>query len=309
MKKKNIFRKLSPLNEDDEISTLEYVIKKLLAFFMIYALAAVIGEAVIIGILYLMGCQPLQGIMPTGKVGILLPYYGFCVFLLVTILYCRFIEKRNFASMGFQKRFSDFFVGGMLAVALLLVIIVLCCILDSMKYVGINDGIDGKYLMALLIGFCIQSIAEETLCRGFLMNSLLRKTSVPAAVLVSATAFAMPHFFTLFELEIQYVIVGIVNLYLISVIFSLLVLYRSNIWISCGLHCTWNFILYGVLGLAVSGSNTYLEGVLLFEVNSLNLINGGVYGIESGISTTVVLVIVMILMIKFGYERNCKHGI
>lgn len=41
------------------------------------------------------------------------------------------------------------------------------------------------------------------------------------------------------------------------------VLWRSNIWIACGLHSIWNFILYCIMGLSLSGSESALNGVIM----------------------------------------------
>lgn len=293
----------------EKMSTTVYIIKKLLVFLMIYYTASIIGEIIIIGLLSAMGYDPLHGVMPSGKIGILLPYYGFSCFLLITILYCTFIEKKDFKSLGYSGRVADYFLGGAIAIFLLVVISSLCCITNVMSLVGISEGIDIIYFIGLWIGFIIQSSAEETMSRGFLLQALLKRTSMPTAIFISSTAFALPHFPTLFAGEIIYAVIGIINLYLISIIFSLLVLLRSNIWIACGLHSTWNFILYGIMGLTLSGSEINSDGMIKFEANSANILNGGTYGIEASIITTAILGIAVIILVKRWQDRRCKHGI
>lgn len=310
MKKIAMIKNLSPLNHSDTMSTTAYILKKVLAFFMIYGISAIVGEAIIIGLLNTMGYDPLHGIMPAGQWGTLLPYYGFAMFLLVTILYCRLVEKRNIESLGYSKKITDYFSGGILAVLLLAIIIGLCCFAKAISWEGINENSNIAYILCLWIGFFIQSTAEETMSRGFLLQTLLKKTSAVVAILVSSTAFAFPHFFSLFEAETKYAVLGVINLYLISIIFSLFMLIRSNIWIACGLHGTWNFILYGIMGLSLSGSENNSEGIMLFKTNSLNILNGGSYGIEAGIITTVILgVVVVLLLIKYRKDRRLSHGI
>ena len=92
---KGIIYNLNPFNNETNMSSAEYIIKKFLAFILIYVFSAVLGEGVIIGILYGMGYDPLPGIIPAGEIGELLLYYGFLVFSLVTLLYCRVVEKIN----------------------------------------------------------------------------------------------------------------------------------------------------------------------------------------------------------------------
>lgn len=309
MKTKNFIRNINPFNNAQEMPTALYIIKKILAFFLIYGLSAVLGEAIIIGVLSAMGYDPLNGVMPTGHLGELLQYYGFVVFFIVTALYCKLIEKRKLNTLGFNKKGLDYLFGGAVAILLLAVIIGLCCVSGVLSFSGIAAGIDIGYLIALFFAFLIQSLAEETICRGFLLPSLSKNTSLPIAIFVSSTAFALPHLSSLLSADTKFAVVGIINLYLVSVIFSLLFVLRSNIFIVSGLHCVWNFVLNGVMGLSVSGSDSNASGVLNFEVYSGNILNGGVYGLEASIITTVVLGIFAIVLARICHKRGVKNGL
>lgn len=309
MKTKNFIRNIIPFNNAQEMPTALYIIKKMLAFFLIYGLSAVLGEAIIIGVLSAMGYDPLNGVMPSGHLGELLQYYGFAVFFIVTVLYCKLIEKRKLNTLGFNKKGLDYLFGGAVAILLLAVIIGLCCVSGVLGFSGVATGIDVGYLIALFFAFLIQSLAEETICRGFLLPSLSKKTSLPLAIFVSSTAFALPHLSSLLSADTQFAVVGIINLYLVSVIFSLLFVLRSNIFIVSGLHCVWNFGLNGVMGLSVSGSDSNASGVLNFEVHSSNILNGGVYGLEASIITTVVLGISAVVLAIICHKRGVKNGL
>lgn len=293
---KKYVKMISPFNDMDEISPAVYVVKKLLAFFVVYMAAALVGEGIIIGGMLVAGYDFLHGDMPSGEVMALLMYYGFVVYLIFTMIYCKCMEKRPIKSMGFNKRILDYLIGAGIAIILLAVIMAITCVLGGISYTGIGENIDLKYILALLLGFMIQGAAEEALCRGFLMPSLQKKVGVPLAVFISSTAFAFPHFSTLFEAETRYAILGVINLYLISTIFSLLILCRANIWIACGLHSVWNFLLYGVFGLSLSGSNEQNVGIICFKVNEESIINGGQYGIEASVVTMMFLTVAVIIL-------------
>lgn len=109
--KKGIIYSLSPFNNNMDMSVTEYIIKKLLAFMLIYCLSAVLGEGIVIGILYGMGYDPLHGGMPVGQIGGGLPYYGFLFFSLVTFVYWRFVEKQTFRTIGFSRKALDYLLG------------------------------------------------------------------------------------------------------------------------------------------------------------------------------------------------------
>ena len=134
------------------------------------------------------------------------------------------------------------------------------CIRDSsgsIEFGGFNTNVNIKSLLLWVLAFGIQGAAEEIMCRGFLLHSLKNRISVPLAILISSTAFVFPHLSSLLEAELVYAMVGIINLYLISIVFSILVLWRSNLWIVCGLHSIWNFILYSIMAVSYTHLDVY----------------------------------------------------
>ncbi|MBQ8795037.1 MAG: CPBP family intramembrane metalloprotease [Clostridia bacterium] len=308
MKAKEFFKNISPFNNREDMSKALYIIKKMLAFFLIYVLFVGIGEVIVIGITMAMGYDPLHGVLPSVDVVMLMKYYGFIVFFVVTLLYCKLFEKRKLKSLGFNKKVFDYFIGAVLAVVLLVVIMFVCCVAGVMSFGGFTSVTDVLYLLALFAGFSIQGSAEELVCRGFLLPSLLKKTSLPVAVLVSSTAFALPHLPTVLEADPQFALIGVINLYLVSAVFSLLFILRSNIYIVCGLHSVWNFVLNGAMGLSVSGSNSNENSLLNFNVNAQNILSGGAYGVEASVVTAVLLGIAIVVLVKLCHKRGIKNG-
>ncbi len=142
------------------------------------------------------------------------------------------------------------------------------------------------------------------------MNTLKKKLSIPMAIFISSTAFVVPHLIMtpILDAGSVYSIIGIINLYLVSVLFSVIVLWRKNIWISCGLHTAWNYVLNTVLGLTVSGNEAKMDGLFIFRINRLDIFNGSEYGLEAGIATTVIT-IVMICLTLYLWKGRKNNGI
>ncbi|MGO5053909.1 lysostaphin resistance A-like protein [Lachnospiraceae bacterium LCP25S3_G4] len=300
---KKILKMISPFNAQEDIPIAFFILKKLLAFVLIFFASIFLAEGLMIIAHYLMGYNVLQGDMLSTQAMTLMKYYGYAVFMLISILYCKFIEKRSIKSMGFNSKFFGYLKGILIGIGLLVVSIGIIVLTGNISYNGFLENINYPIILAFLGAFIIQGAMEETLCRGFLMTSLSKKVSIPLAILISSLAFTAPHFSSLFVGDFVFSIVGIINLLLVSTIFALLIINDKNIWIACGMHSFWNFCLFNVLGLNLSGSEKKPTAIFDFSTNDDNLINGGVYGIEASIITFAVLAIcVVILVLK--YRKN-----
>ncbi len=309
MKAKEFIKNISPFNNRQEMPAVLYIIKKMLAFFLVFTAASIIGEVVVIGGHFIAGYNPLNGEMFPMEIIQLVKYYGMALFIAVTIIYCKVFEKRKLNSMGFNKKVCDYLVGLVVAVLLLTVIVGVCCATGVMSFGGMSSDFDTLYVVALLMGFIIQGSSEEILCRGFLLPSLSNKVSLPVAIFVSSTAFAIPHLPTVLSADTQFAVVGVVNLYLVSAVFSLLFILRSNIYIVCGLHSIWNFVLNGAIGLSVSGTQGNANALMSVNVNVENLLSGGMYGVEASVITTAVLAVVVVVLGIICHKRGLKDGL
>ena len=219
---------LLPFNNRTEIPASEYVIKKVLAFILIFYVAGVLGEAAVIALYTGMGYDPLHGVMPEGQIAALVPYYGYILFSIVAILYCILIEKRSIQDIGITKKPTDYLIGIVIAVTMLVLVVLICILTGSATFIGINRNVNIKGMLLWALAFIIQGSEEEILCRGFLMNTLKKKISVPLSVLISSTAFVVPHLIMtpILDSGIAYATIGIINLYLISILFSVITLWR-----------------------------------------------------------------------------------
>lgn len=117
-----------------------------------------------------------------------------------------------------------------------------------------------------------------------------------AAMAVSTILFILPHCLSLFAGKIIYGIIGVVNLILISAVFSLLTIRFKSIWAACGLHSFWNTILYSVLGLNLSGNGENVAAIFNMQSVGDNIWNGSIYGIEASIATGIVLIFAVALI-------------
>ena len=302
---KQFLKNISPFNNRTEMPTLLFVVKKILAFWLCYIAGLFIAEGAVIILHFALGKNMLVGDVFDPQTITLIMYYGYIVMAGVALLYWKLIEKKPLSEMGLTKRFGNYLIGILAGVLLLAVSVAAIVFTGSIKYHGIYNNADTLMILLLFGGFIIQGATEEILCRGIVLHTLKEKTSVAVAVNVSTVLFIMPHCSSLFEQGVVYGILGVCNLALISTIFSLLTIRFKSIWAACGLHSFWNAILYSVLGLNLSGNDETVTAIFNMQSVGKNIWNGGEYGIEASIITTVVLAIAAAII--WYVSRDCVN--
>ena len=293
---KQLLKNISPFNNRTEMPTALFVVKKVLAFWLCYIAGLFIAEGVVILLHFALGKNMLVGDVFDAQTITLIIYYGYIIMAGVALLYWKFIEKKPLSEMGLTKHFGNYFIGAITGVLLLAVSVVAIILTGNIEYHGVFENADILVIVLLIGGFVVQGATEEILCRGIVFHSLKEKTSFAVAMDVSALMFILPHLSALFACEVIYGVFGIINLLLISTIFSLLTIRFKSIWAACGLHSFWNAILYSVLGLNLSGNDATVTAIFNMQSVGENIWNGGVYGIEASIITTVVLAIATVLI-------------
>ena len=293
---KQLLKNISPFNNRTEMPTAFFVVKKVLAFWLCYIAGLFIAEGIVILLHFALGKNMLVGDVFDAQTITLIIYYGYIVMAGVALAYWKFIEKKPLSEMGLTKHFGNYFIGAITGVLLLTVSVVAIILTGNIEYHGVFENADILVIVLLVGGFVVQGATEEILCRGIVLHTLKEKTSLWIAIAVSTIMFVLPHWSSLFAGETIYGVIGVANLVLISIIFSLLTICFKSIWAACGLHSFWNAILYSILGLNLSGNDGTVTAIFNMQSVGENIWNGGVYGIEASIITTVVLTIATVLI-------------
>ena len=293
---KQLLKNISPFNNRTEMPTALFVVKKVLAFWLCYIAGLFIAEGIVILLHFALGKNMLVGDVFDAQTITLIIYYGYIVMAGVALAYWKFIEKKPLSEMGLTKHFGNYFIGAITGVLLLTVSVVAIILTGNIEYHGVFENADILVIVLLVGGFVVQGATEEILCRGIVLHTLKEKTSLWIAIAVSTIMFVLPHWSSLFAGETIYGVIGVANLVLISIIFSLLTICFKSIWAACGLHSFWNAILYSILGLNLSGNDETVTAIFKMQSVGENIWNGGVYGIEASIITTVVLAIATVLI-------------
>ena len=206
--------------------------------------------------------------------------------ILLVIIYCRGIEGRSFASMGLSRKdlAKKYGFGYLLGVAMITATLVLAVLLGGAKFNGINTGVSFLYISLFFLGYLVQGMSEELCFRGYFMVSCANRTHIITAVIVSAFAFALLHL-----ANPGITVLAFFNILLFGVFAAVYILRTDDLWGACAIHSAWNFFQGNVFGISVSGSGMSSSVFGTSFISGHSLISGGLFGIEGGICTTIVL--------------------
>ncbi len=212
-------------------------------------------------------------------------------FLIVAcILFCRIIEKRSLFSMGFVKEgaVTEYLVGIFAGFTMMTLAVLFCVVTGQASFLpfGGLSRVSWGMILLFLLGFLVQGLSEELLCRSFLMVSLARGHKPWFCVLINSLLFAALH---LFNPGISPL--ALVNLILFGIFASVYTLRRGSIWGIAAIHSIWNFTQGNFYGVAVSGMGDNPSVLYWDTAGGSSFINGGSFGLEGGLAVTVVLLV------------------
>lgn len=220
--------------------------------------------------------------------------------ILIAILFCVIFQKRKVSSMGFikEKAGTQYLIGMGIGFLLFGAVTLINIITGAMTIEGISENFSFGVFLLFALGFAIQGMAEEVLCRGYFMVSVSRRYSVITAVLLNSLVFSLLH---LANPGVS--VAAIVNIVLFGVVLSLYFLRTGNIWGIGAIHSVWNFVQGNVFGMEVSGLDLSCTVFQSSTAPDKVFWNGGVFGAEGGFSTTIVLV-AAVLILLFWRKRS-----
>lgn len=221
------------------------------------------------------------------------------VMMLIVFLFCRFIQKRKLRTLGFIKKgmLKEYGLGMLLGFAFFSVCVLLGVLFGGLKIEGISPEFSIGIFAAYLLGYMVQGMTEEVLCRGYFLGSYARRYPVYAAVLANSLLFASLHL-----LNSGISVLAFINITLFGIFASIYFIRRGSIWGIGAFHSIWNLVQGNFYGIKVSGTPV---GNTLFTTQAIagkSLWNGGDFGMEGSLICTIVLTCGIIFL----YTRKNK---
>ena len=224
------------------------------------------------------------------------------VMMLIVFLFCRFIQKRKLRTLGFIKKgmLKEYALGMLLGFSFFSVCVLLGVLFGGLKIEGISPEFSIGIFVAYLLGYMVQGMTEEVLCRGYFLGSYARRYPVYAAVLANSLLFASLHL-----LNSGISVLAFINITLFGIFASIYFIRRGSIWGIGAFHSIWNLVQGNFYGIKVSGTPV---GNTLFTTQAIagkSLWNGGDFGMEGSLICTIALTCGIIFL----YTRKNKDAV
>lgn len=161
-------------------------------------------------------------------------------------------------------------------------------------------------LLLILLAVLIQSGAEELLSRSYLYQKLRRRYRHPAIAIIGNAAF----FMLLHLSNAGVTLLGLLQIFTVGVVFSLIVYYYDSLWCAIMFHTFWNYTQNIIFGLPNSGLVALYS---LCKLEAASARNGFFYnvnfGVEGSIGALIVLMIVGVIIIITGMKRHTREDL
>lgn len=217
--------------------------------------------------------------------------------IFVAFLFCRLIQKRPVRTLGFYKGgiAKEYFIGLAMGFVAFSAAVLICVVSGAVELGGMSPAFSPGVFLLYTVGFLIQGMAEEVLCRGYFMISVARRYPIVLGIIANSLIFAMLHL-----LNDGITVLAFLNLALFGVFASIYFLRRGSIWGIGAFHSIWNLVQGNFYGIHVSGMETGCSVLQSEMANGKEIWNGGTFGLEGGLAVTIVLLagIVILYLIK-----------
>jgi membrane protease YdiL (CAAX protease family) len=112
------------------------------------------------------------------------------------------------------------------------------------------------------------------------------------AILVSSVFFGLLH-----VMNPGVTVFAVVEICVGGLMFAMSKWYAGNIWFPAGIHTAWNFTQGILYGFNVSGIST--PSLLKFSQVGQNVINGGIFGPESSLITSIIAILAILICVYY----------
>jgi uncharacterized protein len=210
-------------------------------------------------------------------------------------LCARFLEGLPWRSLGltFHRGWlRDLLLGSAVGFASLLIAVAIAS--KGLRFSFATEGTAPmlKSMIGSGVLLFVAALAEETMFRGYGLQTLSRAKLAWLGVLLTSVPFGLVH------LGNPNVVPGVTfaNTAIAGIWLAMAYLRTRSLWLPLGVHWAWNWALGWFFGLPISGIKLVSHPLLQAEDSGPKWLTGGTYGIEGGIACTISLILITIFL-------------
>jgi len=210
--------------------------------------------------------------------------YGVIGFGVATVVVGRLLNKRSWSEMGWRPRTGASFAHGLALGAAMATLAILLAVLLGARVSFTGDwNVWAGIALPLIVGLVFAALGEELAFRGYPLQRLADAISVIPAMLVVALLFGLAH-----TGNDNATTFAIINISLAAIWLSLAFFSTGGMGLAWGAHLGWNAGLAVLFDAPVSGFRFQVP-VVEYTPGSQAWVDGGAFGPEGGVVTTIVL--------------------
>lgn len=222
-------------------------------------------------------------------------FFANCGLIGAALILLKGLDRRPVAllglgfSSGWPREFGLGLVAGVGATGSLVVIL----LVSRSVTLGLSPDLAESLssMPRYLFLFLMAAAAEELIFRGYPLQVLAEGSRRWIAGLLLCVLFTFGH-----ADNPDVTVIGITNIFLASIMLTVLYFQTRRLWLPIALHLSWNFTQSWLWGFDVSGIK--IEGQLfVMTPTGSELVNGGEFGLEGSILSTVLFVAVVVWLL------------
>ena len=210
----------------------------------------------------------------------------------ILLFFVKYFENTTYDYFGFSKENNLVAIKAGFGLAIFSVVGVVAILLISNNIsLTLSNDFKISTIIILIILVLIQGFLEEIVFRGYLMTRLAAKKGKWVAIILSSL------FYLVFRMSNPTTSkLDLINIFLISIVMSLLYWYFDNILVIAIFHAFWNCISGVILRFNISGIRVSDSLFAVKAISDKQILIGGSYGIEGSIIATVFFAILGLLV-------------
>lgn len=221
----------------------------------------------------------------------------------ILLFFVKYFEKTTFEYFGFSKEnnLEAIKVGAGLAIFSIVGVVAILLMSNNIS-LSLSKDLKIGIIIILTMLVLMQGFLEEVVFRGYLMTRLAAKKGKWIAILLSSL------FYLVFRMSNPTTSkIDLLNIFLISVVMSLLYWYFDNVLVIAIFHAFWNCISGLVFGFNLSGIKLSDSIFTVAAISDKQILIGGSYGIEGSIISTVFFAILGLLVYMALYLKMFRR--